>query len=113
MPHSSRSPSLPAFVPNETEPSGETSQARAASRSLCGAAPDAGNTQMLLVGDDHLVPSVSTPGWEVATNPLPSGNQAGALISQTTLSPRSASGCGTSRDSSAPTALRCTPLESE
>src|SRR6516165_5568934 len=113
MTHSSRSPSLPGFVPNEIEPFGETNQARAASRSLCGVPPDAGNTQMLLVGDDHKVPSVSTPGWEVATKPLPSGNQAGALISQTTLSPRSAAGCGTSRDSSAPTALTWTPLESE
>src|ERR1700692_1875828 len=83
--HSSRSPNLPLFVPKEIDaPSGETDQARAASRSLCGAPPDTEIAQMALVIEDHSA-WYSAAGWETARNRRLSGNQAVELTCQTTF----------------------------
>src|SRR6266566_8443460 len=50
----SRSPSLPLFVPNETnEPSGETAQATAWSRSFVGAPPSTETAQIPVVTELH------------------------------------------------------------
>src|ERR1700676_866877 len=95
----SLSPSRPLLVAKEIrEPSGETDQAMALSRSLWGATPCSGTIQILLVCDDQ-EPRSSLAGCALARNSALPGNQAAERISQSTLLPLSASGRGTARSS--------------
>src|SRR5260370_15613890 len=82
----SRSPSLPLFVPKEIrEPSGETDQATALSRSLRSGPPRTETSQILLVCDDQSF-CASATGWELTTNRMLSGNHV-PTISQFTCLP--------------------------
>src|SRR5579859_456455 len=108
----SRSPYLPMLVPKAIdEPSGDTDQPRALSRSLCGAPPLTANIQTLLVCDDHSLPFSST-GCALAINRVLSGNQEAWRISQFTPAPLGKSGGGTVRTSPVSTIWICIPLVS-